>query len=141
MEAAMGASLLTILTATVASWIFGAVWYGALAKPWMAATGLSEADIKQGSGVSNALPFIISFIAEFVMAYMLAVLLLHTSTDGFSLGSAVLAAFLIWLAFIFTTLTVNHRYGMRPWSLTFIDGFHWLGVLVIQALVMVLMGL
>ena len=142
MEAAMGASIVTILVATIASWIFGAIWYGSLAKPWMAATGLSEEQIKGSSGKPSAVPYIISIILEFVMAYMLAVLLLHTSPDNsFTTGQALFAAFLIWLGFVFTTQTINHRYSLQPWSLTVIDSGHWMGVLLIQALVMSLMGL
>lgn len=142
MEAAMGASLVTIAVATVVSWIFGAVWYGSLANPWMAAAGLSEDDVKRPNGKPSPVPYVISILCEFVMAYMLAVLLLHTSTDGvFSLGQALFSALLIWLGFIATTQIVNHRYSMKPWSLTLIDGGHWLGVLLIQAAVMALMGL
>lgn len=139
MDGAFGASLITIIAATIASWVFGAVYYMSLAKPWMAAAGVSEEDVKAGAGAS---PYIISIICEFVMAYMLAVLLLHTATDGvFTLSSALLAAFSIWLGFVATTQIVNHRYGMRPWSLSIIDCGHWLGVLLIQAAVMALMGL
>lgn len=141
MQAAMGASLVTILVATIASWIFGSIWYGALGKRWMAATGLSEEDIKGKSGKVDPSPFIISFILEFVMAYVLAVLLLHTSDGAFSLSSALMAAFILWLGFVFTTQTINHRYSMKPWSLTLIDNGHWLGVMLIQALVMAVMGL
>jgi len=139
MEAAMGASLVTILVATIASWIFGAAYYGALAKSWMAAAGITEKDIR-GERLSPR-PYIISIICEFVMAYMLAVLLLHTSTGGFTLASALFSAFLLWLAFVFTTQLVNHQYSMKPFSLTLIDSGHWLGVLLIQAAVMALMGL
>ena len=141
MQAAMGASLITILIATVASWLFGAIYYGSLAKPWMKAAGMSEADVKGKNGKQDMMPYVISIIAEFIMAYLLAVLLIHTSTGGFSLGSALFSAFLLWLGFIATTQTVNHRYTMKPWSLTFIDSGHWLGVLLVQATVMALIGL
>lgn len=141
MQAAMGASLITILVATIAGWLFGALWYGALGKQWMAAAGLTEADIKGDGGKPDPSPYIISFVLEFIMAYVLAVLLLHTSDGAFSLTSALMAAFILWLGFIFTTQTINHRYSMKAWSLTVIDNGHWLGVLLIQALVMAVMGL
>jgi hypothetical protein len=141
MEAAMGASLVTILVATVASWIFGAAWYGTLARPWMAAAGLTEEDVKGPNGKPNLTPYLISFVCEFVMAYLLAVLLLHTSDGSFSLGTALFSAFLIWLGFVFTTQLVNHQYSMRPLKLTAIDTGHWLGVLLVQAAVMALIGL
>lgn len=138
MDGAFGASLVTIVAATVASWIFGAIYYMSLSKPWMAAVGLTEEQIK---AAESPMPYIISVICEFIMAYMLAVLLLHTSKDGFTTGSALFAAFCIWLGFVLTTQIVNHRYSLKPWSLTIIDSAHWLGVLLIQALVMSFMGL
>lgn len=141
MQAAMGASLITILAATVASWVFGAIYYGTLSKPWMAAANMSEEDVKGPNGKPSPRPFIISFLCEFVMAYMLAVLLLHTSSNGFTVGTGLFSALLIWLGFIFTTQLVNHQYSNRPFTLTVIDSGHWLGVLLIQALVMAVLGL
>lgn len=141
MQAAMGASLVTILVATVAAWVFGAVWYGVLGKQWMAAAGLTEDQIKGESGRPSPVPFVISFVLEFVMAYVLAVLFLHVTGEGLSLSTALSAAFFLWLGLVATTLTINHRYAMQPWSLTVIDGGHWLGVLLVMAAVMALMGL
>lgn len=140
MSGAFDASLITIAIATVASWIFGSIFYMSLAKPWMAAADLTEEDIRPG-GKQDPSPFIISFVLEFVMAYVLAILLLHTSDGDFTIGAAIFSAFTIWLGFIFTTQCINHRYGMRSWSLTIIDSAHWLGVLVVQAVVMALIGL
>lgn len=141
MDAAMGVSILTVAAAAIASWIFGAIYYGSMAKPWMAAAQITEEDVKGPNGTPSPRPYIISIICEFVMAYLLAVLLLHTSTDGFTLGSALYSAFLLWLGFIFTTQLVNHQYSLRPFALTAIDSAHWLGVLMIQALVISLIGL
>ncbi|MEV8805597.1 DUF1761 domain-containing protein, partial [Mesorhizobium ciceri] len=39
--------------------------------------------------------------------------------------------FVLWLGFVATTLSVNHRYENFGWDLTLIDGGHWLGVLLI----------
>lgn len=138
MDGAFGASIVTIIIATIASWVFGAIYYMSLAKPWMKAVGVTEEEVKAGEG---PMPYIISVICEFIMAYMLAVLLLHTSDGAFTMGAALFAAFSIWLGFVFTTQCVNHRYSMKPWSLTIIDSGHWLGVLLIQALVMYFIGL
>ena len=140
-EAAMGASLVTILAATIAGWIFGAVWYGSLSKPWMAASGISEEEIRGESGKPSPVPYVISILLEFIMAYVLAVLFLHMADGTPSLGTALASAFFIWLGFIATTQTINHRYSLKPWSLSLIDGGHWLGVLLIQAAIMALMGL
>ena len=127
---------LVIAGAGVASWIFGAVWYGTLSKQWMAATGLTEEQITGSSGKPSAVPYVISFVLELFMAFGLFMLIVHVYKEGFGVADTLYAAFAAWLAFIATTLTINHRYSMQPWSLTAIDGLHWLGVLLIQGLVL-----
>ena len=141
MSGGLGVSLVTILVATLASWIFGAVFYGTLAKQWMAAAGLTEDDVKGPNGRPSPVPYVISIILEFVIAYCFAMLLIHIAKDGFTTMQAVYGAILVWFGFIFTTQCINHRYSMKPWSLTLIDSAHWLGVLVVQAIVIGLMGL
>ncbi|MEO0496206.1 MAG: DUF1761 domain-containing protein [Pseudomonadota bacterium] len=126
---------IAIITAGVAGWMFGAVWYGLLAKPWMHAAGLTEEDVKGPSGKPSAAPYVISLLAELIMAAGLLLFFLHVFKNGIWLVGALQMAGMVWVCFIATTITVNHRYGMRPWSLTFIDGFHWLGVLLVQGAV------
>ena len=58
--------ILAILVAAAGSWIFGAVWYMALSKPWMKA-----AEVKTGTDgkpLGGALPFIISFVVMIIVA-------------------------------------------------------------------------
>ena len=121
---------LAVLAATVAAFVFGAVYYMSLAKHWLAATGKTEA---QAKAERSPLPFIVSLLAEFVMAYLLASMI-----GGASLMAALKAAGLLWLAFVATTLTVNNAYRAAPYKLSLIDAGHWLGVLLLQALVLTL---
>ncbi|MEM6374584.1 MAG: DUF1761 domain-containing protein [Pseudomonadota bacterium] len=127
---------LAIIGAGVASWVFGAVWYGLLSKRWMAATGLTEEQITGSSGKPSPLPYAISFVLEIFMAFGLFMLLVHVYKEGFDVSDALYAAFAAWLAFVAPPLTINHRYSMQPWSLTAIDGLHWLGVLLVQGVVL-----
>ncbi len=39
-----------ILIAAIVSFAFGAVWYGALSRQWMAAAGISAADMEKAQG-------------------------------------------------------------------------------------------
>ncbi len=130
-----GLSYLAVLLAAVAGWLFGAVWYTALARPWMAASGWRSREEMLGAsgGKVSPLPFAIAFIAELLMAYLLAGLIAHLGE--INIRSAVVSAFFIWLGFVATTIAVNHRYMMKPWSLTAIDAGHWLGVLVVMGVV------
>jgi hypothetical protein len=124
---------LSILVATVLSFAFGAVWYMSLSKQWLAAIGKTEEQIAPG-GKTNPAPFIMTFILQLLMAWLLAGLIGHMG--GFSLKNGLTTAFWCWLAFVFTTMTVNHRYSQAPWNLTVIDGAHWLGVMLIQGAVL-----
>jgi hypothetical protein len=78
----------------------------------------------------TAEPFIVSFVAELIMAWMLAGLLGHLGV--FTMMNGVIAALFAWLGFIATTIAVNERYQGYGWDLTFINAGHWLGVAVIM---------
>jgi hypothetical protein len=134
-----GVSYLAILLAAVASWVFGALWYGLLGKPWMAAHGwASKEEMLGAQGKPSPMPFVLSFLAELLMAWVLAGIVGHMGkVDA---GNAVMSGFLAWLGFVITTMGVNHAYSKAKPALTVIDGGHWLGVLVIQGLVIGAMG-
>jgi hypothetical protein len=128
-----GVSYLAILVAAVASWLIGAAWYMALAKPWMAAIGKTEADLKGPSGRPSPIPFIISFAAELVMAWTLAGIIGHAGRV--TVANGLISGFLVWLGFVATTMLVNHSFGRQKPALTVIDGGHWLAVLLVQGAV------
>lgn len=129
----MISSYLAILLAAVASFMFGWLWYGSLGKQWMAAQGKTEADIKNG-GRPLPLLLVISFVTALVMAYVLATII-GMSADR-SVGAALRIASMIWLGFVATTMISNHGYQNAKWSLTAIDSGHWLGVLLLQGLIL-----
>lgn len=128
---------LAVLLATVASFLFGGVWYGVLSKQWMEAVGKTPEQIKaQGT---LAVPLIVTAICQLLMAYMLAGLVGHLGQVNFRGG--VISAFFVWLGFVAPVLIVNHLFQGQRRTLTLIDGGHWLGVLLIQGAIIGLMGL
>jgi Protein of unknown function (DUF1761) len=129
-------NFLAILAAAVASFLFGGLWYGVLSKRWMAAANMTEQDVKSGS----AMPFVISFIGGLIMAYVMSGLLWHVAKGNPSIRGAMISAAFIWLGFVITTLATNHAYQKQKRALTVIDGGHWLGVLLIQAIVLAYLG-
>jgi hypothetical protein len=45
-------------------------------------------------------------------------------------------ALLLWIGIVMTAMTINHSFqGNKP-ALTIIDGLHWLGVLMLQSVVL-----
>jgi hypothetical protein len=135
-----GLSLFAIVLAAVISFMFGWLWYGILfPKQWMAAAGKTETDLKAQGGPTPT-PFVISFVALLVMAWVLAGVIGHLGAGAITLRSGVIAGALMWLGFVATTLAVNHTFqGAKP-ILTLLDGGHWLGVLLLQGAVIGWLG-
>jgi hypothetical protein len=57
-----------------------------------------------------------------------------------SIGSGLMAGFMLWFGFIITSMIQNHRYEGAPWSRTIIDGGYMLGVMLVQGIVIGLFG-
>lgn len=110
-----------------------------LAKPWMAALGKTEAEIK-GEGGPSPLPFIIAGVSQLVMAFMLAGVIGHLGQGQVTIWNGLVSGFSCWLGFVITTMAVNHAFQGASRALTVIDGGHWLGVLLVQGLVIGLIG-
>lgn len=129
-----------ILIAAIAGFAFGALWYGALGKQWMAARGISAADMEKAKAAMGTIPvpYIIAFVALLVMAWMFAGVLLHLARGGMpmSIRAGMISGLFLWLGFVVTTMAVNHAFQGAKRSLTLIDGGHWLGVLLIQGAIL-----
>ncbi|WP_095084059.1 DUF1761 domain-containing protein [Mesorhizobium sophorae] len=121
---------LAVIAAAVVAWLFGAAWYMGLSKPWLKAARLDPATMKK-----SPLPFVISFIAELIMAYIMALVVGAMTGGEPTLLAGLVFGFVLWLGFVATTLSANHRYQDFGWDLTLIDGGHWLGVLLIIGVV------
>jgi hypothetical protein len=130
-----------VVLAAAASFVFGGVWYGVFAKQWAEVAGLREDQLKSARGPSPK-PFVIAFAAQLIMAAVLDGLLLQLAHSGTPMGylAGAAAGFLVWLGFIVTALAVNYQFQMRPVALTAIDGGHWLGVTLIQGVILGAMG-
>lgn len=134
-----GINWLAVLLATGASFLFGGVWYGMLSQQWLEALGKTDQELKAAARPMPAL-FGMTIVAEFVMATLLAGVIGHLGAGQVTAINGVITAFFVWLGFVATTLVVNHGYQGSPLNLTAIDGGHWLGVLLIQGLLIGLMG-
>ncbi|MGH1369893.1 MAG: DUF1761 domain-containing protein [Maritimibacter sp.] len=110
--------LLNVLAAAAASWVFGAVWYMSLQKPWVEASGI-EVD-ENGKPVDNSpLPFIISAVCMIIVAgFMRHIFAMSGIT---TIGMGTLAGFGVGLFFISPWIMLNNAYGFRPFKLTLID--------------------
>ncbi len=123
---------LNVAAAAVAAWIFGSIWYMALAKPWMEDVGLTEDTIDR----KNPVPYIGSFLCALIVAGMMRHIFessgVHTSgyglISGLGLGLFIAAP---WL-------TTNYLFAGRPKRLILIDGGYATGGCAVMGLVLTL---
>ena len=108
--------IVSVLIAAITAYAFGAVYYMVLAKPWMAASGVTQEQARDGS----KMPFVISGVMVILVAGMMRHIFVQAGIDdlnkglitGFGLGAFIAAPWIV----------TNYAYGMRPRMLTVIDG-------------------
>jgi hypothetical protein len=134
-----GINYLAVLVAAIASWLAGAVWYMALAKPWMAAIGITPEQIhERRKGPGAVLPFVYALVANVIIAWVLGGLLGHLGQV--TLRNGALSGLFCWGGFVFPTMLVNNRFAMRSPKLLIIDGGYWLVVLVLSGAIIGALG-
>ena len=111
--------LLSVLAAAAASWVFGAIWYMSLSKPWLAAAGV-ECDENGKPKNTSALPFLLSAICMVLVAGMMRHIFATSGID--TLGKGALTGLGVGLFFIAPWTMINNVYAGRPFALTLIDG-------------------
>lgn len=124
-----GVDTWAIFIAAVAGNVVGAVWYWALAKPWMAANNLGEESFRREEASMPALvPYAVAFAAQLIMAMTLAGIIGHLGIV--TLKNGIISGAMCWLGFVISTMVVNHTFAERSRMLLLIDGGYWLLVLV-----------
>jgi len=111
--------VVNVLVAAAATWIFGAVWYMALSKPWLEASGIECDENGKPKGGGSPTPFILSAVAMILVAGMMRHIIAETELD--TLIKGMMVGFGIGLFMISPWIMINNAYGMRPFKLTLID--------------------
>jgi hypothetical protein len=106
------------------------------AKPWMAALGKTEAEIRANNAPT---PYIIAVVGNFILAIVLSAVL-RSLGSPLTVAGAVTLGFLLWLGFVVTTMAVNNAFAGRKTTLTAIDAGHWLAVVIVMSIVIALFG-
>lgn len=127
------ANWLSIFAAAIAAWIFGGIYYSALSRPWMAAQGKTLAQCKDEmagkSGVAKFAPFVVVFVSEIIVAWMLYGILFHLNM--FTLRGGVISAAFCWFGFVLTTIATNNAFQGKRVMLSVLDSAAWLGAFII----------
>ena len=112
--------LLNIVAAAAGSWVFGAIWYMALSKPWMEAAGIPRDQNGRPQGNGSPMPFVLSAICMIIVAGMMRHIFAMAAID--TVGKGFMSGLGIGLFFIAPWIMINNAYGMKPFRLTLIDG-------------------
>ena len=125
MQPSIHVNWLAVIASVVASFVFGAVWYGPLfGKTWAKAMGMtgqpSGADIARGS-VLNLLG---TFLMAFVLTHDVAVWRPSTWNAGVDQSPVVygfFAGFFVWLGYVLPVLLNSVAFERKSWTAFFIQ--------------------
>ncbi len=116
----MKPNYIAVVVAAVVYWLLGAVWYGSLFnKAWMALEHMSP---EQAASMNPVLPYVITFVLNLVVAFVLAQICAWRNANTAARGAAL--GILIWIGFIGPITYTTHMYEMRPVQLFAINQFY-----------------
>ncbi|MEL6100693.1 MAG: DUF1761 domain-containing protein [Pseudomonadota bacterium] len=113
-------STLAVIVAGVASFMFGAIWYSLLVKPWMEASGVVLNEDGVPANRSNPLPYITAILASILVAGMMRHVFVLGGIDTVAKGLVAGAGIGLFLAAPW--IATNYGFAGRPMRLTLIDG-------------------
>jgi hypothetical protein len=114
-----------ILAATLAGLGFGALYYGIV-------------DRRRSGGLAT---LAIAFAAEVWLCAILAGALILAPPKGSVWTMTLGSAFVIWLGFVVPSIAASYRFRALPARAALVDCGYWLGVMLVQAVVLRLIGL
>src|ERR1700691_4619138 len=96
-----GIDHLAVLVAAVIAWLASAAWYMSLGKVYTAALGKTPEQMAADRKKPGAfLPFVYAFVANIVIAWMLAGLLGHLGPGQATPQNGIISAAVLWVSLI-----------------------------------------
>ena len=117
-----------IFAATLVSLLFGAVFYSAASRGRPRAAGLAG-------------PLVTALIAEFWLCSILAGALILAPPKGGVWTMTIGSAFVIWIGFVAPVILATYRIRNLGIGTALADCAHWLGAMLLMAVVLRLIGL
>lgn len=125
-------NVVAILVSAVILWLLGAAWYSPVmfAKPWMELLAIKR---EPGKRDGLLLGMTASFIGDFIMAFILAHIIIWSNAAGVWNGCVI--GVLMWMGFIAAPNLPQGLYERRPFKLFAINSGYWLlGLFIIGGL-------
>ena len=116
----MKTNYLAIVVCAVVYWLLGGLWYGVLfSQRWMALEHMTE---EQAGSMNPVLPYVITFLLNLLIAFVLAQICIWRNADTAARGAAV--GVLLWIGFVGPVTYTTYMYEMRPKELFAINEFY-----------------
>lgn len=128
---------LGILVAAIAAYGFGAIWYMALARYWVRASGVATDDNGQPLNKGAPLPYLIAFVSCLLVAGMMRYVFAQIGVTGWDEG--LIGGLAIGLFLSLPWLTTCYAFAGRPIVLTLIDGVYVVGGSTLAGIVLTLL--
>ena len=113
--------IVNVVVAGVASFMFGAIWYSALSKPWIDASGVSvDPTSGKPANASKPAPYVIGLLSSILVAGMMRHVFVTSGVTG--LWEAGVSGFGIGAFLATPWLATNYGFAGRPARLLLIDG-------------------
>ena len=112
--------IINVLAAAVGAFAFGAVWYIAMSKPWMAAAGMAVDGDGRPQGNGSMMPFVVGIVAMILVAGMMRHV--FASAGIVTIGGSTLAGVGLGAFLITPWVSMNYAFSMRKPALSVIDG-------------------
>jgi Protein of unknown function (DUF1761) len=126
-----GVNYFAVVSAAVAAWLVGFAWYKIFGRIWMEAAGITPeemaAAIKPPKGYLHD---IYSFVADLVMAWVLAGVMWHVGP--LTVRNGLISGALCWFGFVIPPMAVINSIARRDRRLLWIDGGYWLLALLVM---------
>jgi len=109
-----------VFVSALAYWLLGALWFAVLfGKPWMALEHITE---EQASSMNPLVPYIVTFVLNLLIAFVLAQLCSWRNASTAGRGAAL--GILVWIGFVGPITYSTYMYEMRPKELFAINEFY-----------------
>ncbi len=116
----MRTNYVAVVVCAVVYWLLGALWYDVLfQKQWMALENMTTA---QANGMNPFLPYVITFLLDLLIAFVLAQVCIWRNANNASRGAAI--GVLLWIGIVGPITYTTYMFEMRPKSLFAINEFY-----------------
>ena len=128
-----------LLLAAIVGFAVSWVWWGPLfGKQWMKLSGMTKQELDKAKQKGMGGSLTIAFIANLIMAYVLAALILATGAS--TLMDGVMLGFWVWLGFVATIGVGAVLWQNKSWGLFWLNNLGWLVTIALMSAVLVVWG-